>query len=266
MRFSFSPMSSAHATTLNEQVRAFWEAHPCGTAAPIVGDTPARSREWFDRIEEHRYSVEPFIHAVAQFTRSHGRKLLEVGVGAGTDHLQWARAGAQCYGVDLTDAAIEITRAHLAAYGFQSQLQRVDAETLPFADGEFDVVYSWGVIHHSEHPERIIGEIHRVLRAGGTFIGMMYGRHSVAAMKRWIQRGLLAGKPWLTLRNVLWHDLESPGTKAYTVRELHALFATFSSFTATPILTNWDKQWWPRWFAELLPERWGWFITLRGVK
>jgi 2-polyprenyl-3-methyl-5-hydroxy-6-metoxy-1,4-benzoquinol methylase len=72
----------------------------------------------------------------------------EVGVGAGTDHLQWARAGALCHGVDLTDAAIETTRARLAHYGFTSELRRVDAETLPFPDDTFDVVWSWGVIHH----------------------------------------------------------------------------------------------------------------------
>src|SRR5205085_1465488 len=81
-----------------------------------------------------------------------------------SDHLQWARAGCLCHGVDLTDAAIETTRAHLALHGLSSDLRRVDAETLPFDDASFDIVWSWGVIHHSEHPERIIAEIRRVLR------------------------------------------------------------------------------------------------------
>ena len=110
---------------LNTQVRQYWEAEPCGTGTKIVGEVEIRTREWYERVEEHRYSVEPFIHAVAQFPRHYGKRILEVGVGAGTDHLQWARAGAQCFGVDLTDAAIETTREHLASYGFTSELQRL---------------------------------------------------------------------------------------------------------------------------------------------
>ncbi|MBI3724778.1 class I SAM-dependent methyltransferase, partial [bacterium] len=164
---------------LNDQVRRYWEREPCGTSQELTGELEPRSLAWFERVEEHRYAVEPFIHSVAQFTRHHGKKLLEVGVGAGTDHLQWARAGLECHGVDLTDAAIETTRARLAAYGFESELRRIDAESLPFEDASFDLVYSWGVIHHSESPRKIVSEIHRVLRPGGTFIGMMYGRRSL---------------------------------------------------------------------------------------
>jgi 2-polyprenyl-3-methyl-5-hydroxy-6-metoxy-1,4-benzoquinol methylase len=84
-----------------------------------------------------------------------------------------ASAGELCHGVDLTGAAIETTCAHLAAYGLSSDLRRIDAETLPFPDVSFDVVYSWGVIHHAERSERIIVEIRRFLRPGGVFLGMM---------------------------------------------------------------------------------------------
>src|SRR5688572_26194570 len=144
-------MSSLEMVALNDEVRDFWERQPCGTDPRLVGALQPLTREWFEAVERYRYDVEPMIHAVAQFTRHHGKRVLEVGVGAGTDHLQWARAGALLTGVDLTDAAIETTRARLAAYGFSSDLRRVDAETLPFPDDSYDVVYSWGVIHHSEH-------------------------------------------------------------------------------------------------------------------
>ncbi len=133
---------------LNDKVRAFWERGPVGTDWRITGAAEPRSPAWFQRVEDNRYANEPFIHAVAQFTRHRGKRLLEIGVGAGTDHLQWARAGCFCHGVDLTQAAIETTRAHLALHGFSSELRRIDAEALPFADGSFDLVWSWGVIHH----------------------------------------------------------------------------------------------------------------------
>jgi SAM-dependent methyltransferase len=259
-------MASDTQTRLNDQVRTYWEAEPCGTSPDIVGGLPPLTRAWFEQVEAHRYAVEPCIHAVAQFTRHHGRKILEVGVGAGTDHLQWARAGAECHGVDLTDAAIQTTRARLAEYGFTSNLQRIDAERLPFEDGTFDLVYSWGVIHHSEKPEQIVEEIRRVLRPGGRFVGMLYGRRSVVALKVWARQGLLRGRPWMSLGEGLWNHVESVGTKAYTVPELARMFGRFSSFRGWPILTEYDTRRLPGWMSGVLPESLGWFIAIDAAR
>jgi SAM-dependent methyltransferase len=261
-----SDAGSAREPDLNETVRLYWEREPCGTHPSVVGNELTGTRGWFERIEERRYYLEPFIHAVAQFTRHQGERLLEIGVGAGTDHLQWARAGAVCHGVDLTDAAIETTRDHLAVYGFESALKRIDAEELPFADGQFDVVYSWGVIHHSQHPERIVREIHRVLRPGGVFLGMMYGRYSLVSFKLWVRHGLLRGRPWRTLRNVISHHMESPGTKAYTLAELETLFSRFTEFRGTPVLTPYDLEHVPGVLRGWIPPSLGWFITLHVVR
>lgn len=250
----------------NEDVRRYWNQEACGTARPIVGEVPELSREWFERIESYRYDLEPFIHSVAQFTRHHGQRMLEIGVGAGTDHLQWARAGLECHGVDLTERAIEVTRTRLALYGLTSHLQRIDAEILPFPDQSFDLVYSWGVIHHAEHPERIIAEVRRVLKPNGLFIGMLYGRHSLVALKLWVKYGVLRGRPDRTLAHVVAHHMESPGTKAYTIREVRELYAQFSQVTATPVLTPYDRLRLPAWLTQWLPARWGWFICIHAVK
>jgi ubiquinone/menaquinone biosynthesis C-methylase UbiE len=252
--------------SINKDVRQFWEHEPCGTAADIVGNAPAHTREWFEQVERYRYQVEPFIHSVAQFTRHRGKRMLEVGVGAGTDHLQWARAGCDCYGVDLTDAGIETTRERLALYGLQSNLQRVDAETLPFEDGFFDLVYSWGVIHHSQHPQKIVAEIARVLKPGGTFIGMLYGRHSMTALLLWLRHALVMGRPWRTPSDVIWHHVESIGTKAYTEAELRTLFAAFRDIGTTPILALSDRDRLPRWITQFYPARWGWFIAINATR
>lgn len=251
---------------LNHQVRNYWEQEPCGTGREIVGEVPERTRAWFETIEQTRYDREPMIHSVAQFTRYHGKRVLEVGVGAGTDHLQWARAGAECHGVDLTDAAIEVTRQRLAMYGFRSNLQRTDAEVLPFDDGYFDVVYSWGVIHHSEHPELILNEIHRVLKPSGRFLGMMYGRYSPLVLRAWVQNALLKGRPWRTFSDVVWNHVESVGTKAYTRRELAGFFARFRDVQLEPVVTPYDKRRFPDLIAGVLPDRFGWFITIRAAK
>jgi ubiquinone/menaquinone biosynthesis C-methylase UbiE len=251
---------------LNEQVQAYWQKEPCGTSPDIVGDIERNSRAWFDRIEDHRYAVEPCIHAVAQFTRYHGKRVLEIGVGAGTDHLQWARAGADLHGVDLTEAGIATTRSHLEAYGLSSKLQQVDAEKLPFPDGMFDIVYSWGVIHHSEAPEKIVAEVRRVLKPGGQFIGMFYQRPSLVTFRVWLKFGLFAGKPWRSFADVLYHHVESVGTKAYTVKEMKRMFGAFDATSVQPIVTEYDTRKLPRWLARMVPETFGWFLAIKATR
>ena len=251
---------------LKTRVREYWEKEPCGTGTNITGNYIEGSPEWYQSIEEHRYKVEPFIHSVAQFTRHRGKKILEVGVGAGTDHLQWARAGAECYGVDLTDAAIRMTESHLRIHNLSSHLARMDAEVLPFNNDSFDLVYSWGVIHHSENPEKIIDEIRRVLRPSGVFIGMMYGRHSLVAVRLWVAHALLKGRPFQTLRDVIWNRMESHGTKAYTRAELKLMFRAFRQFDAIPILTTYDTAGWPSWLTRFFPMDWGWFTGITATK
>jgi ubiquinone/menaquinone biosynthesis C-methylase UbiE len=251
---------------LTQQVRAYWEGTPCGTNPEVVGEVDALSPEWFERVEDHRYAVEPFIHAIAQFTRHRGKRVLEVGVGAGTDHLQWARAGAECHGVDLTDAAIEITRARLAHYGLSSRLQRANAEEIPYGDDNFDTVYSWGVIHHTERPEMVVAEIRRVLKPTGQFIGMFYSRRSIVALRFWLRHALFAGRPWRSLADVIWHHMESVGTRCYTAAELKAMFGGFASVHTIPLLTTYDTVYLPLWLARLLPNSLGWFIVVRATK
>ncbi len=105
-----------------------------------------------------------------------------------------------------------------------------------------------------------------MLKPGGLFLGMMYGRHSVIALRFWVRHALLAGRPWRSIRNVLAEHVESPGTKAYTVAELRRMFAAFSAFDAEPIVTAPDRADWPRAISRFFPADWGWFIMLRARK
>jgi len=259
--------SCASLDGLNAEVRRYWEGQICGTDRAITADLKPLSREWFARIESYRYEVEPHIHSFVQFTRHAGARMLEIGVGAGADHLQWARVGAECHGLDLTAAAIATTRAHLSLYGFSSDLRRWDAENdLPFSTDTFDVVYSWGVIHHSKNPARIVANILRVLKPGGLFIGMIYGRRSAVVFKLWLKHALFKGRPWRRLSDVVWNHMESIGTKAYTVAEVRKLFGNFDSVHVEPAVTVYDTKWLPRWSHQLIPPHLGWNLLIRAKK
>src|SRR6266576_1567856 len=127
---------------LKERVRAFWQANPCGTK---FADAEPGTRRFYELVEAHRYDKEWHIPAAADFAATRGLRVLEIGCGLGTDGAQFAKAGADYAGVDLTDAAIELARKHFELLGLRGDFRTADAENLDFADESFDLVYSHGV-------------------------------------------------------------------------------------------------------------------------
>ena len=160
---------------LKERVRAFWQEHPCGTK---FADAEPGSPRFYELVEEHRYTKEWHIPAAADFSSAAGLKVLEIGCGLGTDGAQFAKAGADYTGVDLTEAAVELARKRFEISNLPGKFQTADAENLEFADGSFDLVYSHGVLHHTPDTARAVREIHRVLRPGGRAVVMLYHRDS----------------------------------------------------------------------------------------
>ena len=171
---SFCFMSEA-GSTLKERVRAFWQANPCGTK---FTDAPPGTRLFYERVEEHRYTKEWHIPEAAGFNAARGLRVLEIGCGLGTDGAQFAQAGADYTGVDLTEAAVDLARRRFELFGLAGKFRTADAENLDFADESFDLVYSHGVLHHTPDTERAVGEVHRVLRMGGVAKVMLYHRDS----------------------------------------------------------------------------------------
>lgn len=211
-------MTTQPQKTAIEDVHAYWNAGSCGTN---VATAQKHSRDYFEEIENFRYTHEPFIHSFAQFTRWNGKRMLEVGVGAGSDFLQFVRAGAKANGIDLTQEGVENVRNRLAVYGLAAEsLQVANAEKIPFADDSFDLVYSWGVIHHSSDPLAAFREIIRVTKPGGTVKVMVYNLNAVHTWFRFFAHALPRGKIINGRRWALARYQESPGTQAYTWREM----------------------------------------------
>jgi len=174
-------------TPQKEDVREFWNADPCGTRY-------LEGKEDFEAHARARYSLEPFIFDFAKFDRSRGLRILEVGIGMGADYLEWLKAGARATGVDLSAASVERTRQRCQQAGYEPDLRIADAEQLPFPDDSFDVVYSYGVMHHSPNTEQCVREAWRVLKPGGIARIMIYHHPSITGAMLWLRYGFLRGK------------------------------------------------------------------------
>ncbi len=139
------------------------------------------SREFYDAAEalryQYHYHLQPLFDKIAA-SYPEG-KLLEVGCSMGNDTIQFARRGMKVSAIDLTPAAIDLIRLRFKLYGEQGDFRVADAENLPFDRDTFDVVYSFGVLHHTPDTAGAIEEIRRVLRPGGTAHIMLYNKRSL---------------------------------------------------------------------------------------
>lgn len=236
---------------VKSQVRAFWESEACG-------------ERYGARQDQARYRFEPEIISFADFPSAQGKRLLEVGVGIGADFVRFLRAGAVATGVDLTDRAIEITRRRVRDEGLTAHLQVADAESLPFGDQSFDLVYSWGVLHHTPNTDVAIAECRRVLAPGGELRLMLYHRHSWLALGAWLRHCGLRLRWHSTLRDAV-ANIESPGTQAFTRSEAHRLLSGMRDIQVQPHLTHWDRRLAPV-VSHLFGNRFGWFLLIRARK
>jgi 2-polyprenyl-6-hydroxyphenyl methylase/3-demethylubiquinone-9 3-methyltransferase len=103
---------------------------------------------------------------------SAGRRVLDVAAGTGNAAIRAAEAGADVVASDLTPENFAAGMREAEARGVRLDWLEADAERLPFADGEFDVVTSiFGAMFAPDH-RAVAGELLRVCRTGGV-VGML---------------------------------------------------------------------------------------------
>lgn len=263
-----------------QEVHDFWNRASCGEELYL----PETDKDGYKVQAESRYTLEPYITDFAGFKEVNGLSVLEIGVGLGADHQKFAEAGANLWGIDLTERAVVHTCRRLGAFGLSSNLEVGDAENLVFADNSFDRVYSWGVLHHSPDTPKAIAEVGRVLKHGGVASIMIYHKWSMVGLMLWARYALLGLKPWLSLSDIYARYLESPGTKAYSVTEARKLFSAFSEVKISTVLTHGDlleseagqrhqggllslaRKIWPRWFIRRFFPNAGLFMLIKARK
>lgn len=249
------------------RVREFWNREPCGTAD---NPHPALSGEYFAWIERQRDDREPFIARFARWPEWRGKRVLEMGTGAGTDFVRFVRAGADAVGLDLTDAGIATVRRRLALESLSAPLMVGDVEHLPFPDEYFDFVYSWGVIHHTEDTAAAAREAVRVLKPGGELCVMIYHRFSLHCLLGYLRYGVLEGRPFRSIDEIARDHFESYGTKVYSEGAARNLFAGIP-VTITHVVTPYDLLYarvrsLPPFVQRLVPAYLGYFMVIEGRK
>jgi 2-polyprenyl-3-methyl-5-hydroxy-6-metoxy-1,4-benzoquinol methylase len=191
------------------RVKEYWDLRPCNIRHSTQ---PVGSREYFDEVEARKYLVEPHIPRFAEFEKWRGKKVLEIGCGIGTDTINFARHGARVTSVDLSEKSLELARQRTVVYGVQDQVQfyRGNAEELSnlVPVEAYDLIYSFGVIHHTPHPELVLEQARRYARPGTTVKIMVYHRRS------WKVLGILLGEG----RGQFWklNDLVAKNSEAQT--------------------------------------------------
>ena len=91
---------------------------------------------------------------------------MEYGCGPGSYAFDLAERGAHVIGVDISPVAIELARKNASTRGLDIRFSVMNAESLDFPDGSFDIVCGTGILHHLDLA-RSLGEIRRVLKVGG---------------------------------------------------------------------------------------------------
>lgn len=261
----------ADADKLEAQIQ--WDNDPCGSH---YVDQSADRLKFFSDVESYRYGTYgPWMPKLMEFSEHVGERILEVGAGLGTDLAQFATAGALVTDLELSQGHLALARENFALRGLSGEFVPGDAENMPFSDGEFDVVYSNGVIHHIPDTQRVVEEIHRVLKPGGKAIIMVYRENSVAYWHNVLNAGLRQEKfKSFSMNEIMSRTFElsdsgaRPLVKVYSPKQLRYMFRGFSSVKVfrrqlTPGEVPRALKWVP---LPLLERAIGWNLIVKAIR
>lgn len=267
------------STKTIDDVRRYWNARPCNIRH---SPKPVRTREYFDEVEARKYFVEPHIPAFAQFERWSGKKILEIGCGIGTDTICFARAGAQVAAVDLSEASLEVAKARAEVFGLADQIRFYQANAEQLSDvvpvETYDLVYSFGVIHHTPEPRDVIEEIAKYMGNDSVLKIMVYHRYSWKVL--WVLLKFGKGAFWKLDELVARHSEAQTGcpvTYSYSRRTVRDLLAGYAVERATvehifpyripeykryEYKKAWPFRWMPAPVFHALESLWGWHLCV----
>lgn len=162
-----------------DEVKEYWDSRPCNLRH---SKEPVGTVKYFNDVERKKYFVEGHIVDFAKFPQWEGKTVLEIGCGLGTETVNFARAGAEVTVVELSEKSIELAQQRVKAFGLSDKVKfyQGNAEDLTriVPEKKFDLVWSFGVIHHSPHPNRIIRRIRKYMGPQSELRIMLYYKYS----------------------------------------------------------------------------------------
>ena len=210
-------MSSPAAATTDD-VRKYWNQHIHDLE---ITTHPVGSRGFFDDLDQYHFEKLHHLLRLVNFDGYRGRRVLEVGCGAGVDLARFAKGGASVVGVDLSSSAIDLARANFEQQGLTGDFRVADGEALPFEDNSFDLVFAHGVVQYTADPKRLVEECRRVLKPGGEAVFQVYNRVSwLNALSKVMKVGLE-------------HD-DAPVLLKFSIGEFKALVSGFREVRIVP--------------------------------
>lgn len=227
-------------------VQAFWNEVPCNTTRSSL---PVGSKEFFDDVEKKRYQLEQHIKPFADFPAWKGKKVLEIGCGMGTDTMQFAKAGAAITAVDYSTSSLELAEKRSKIYGLPVKFVHADAEHLSDSLPKeiYDLVYSFGVLHHTPHPENAYREITKYMGRNSIFKLMVYHSRSLKVLGVMLTCG-----PRKWREKVAYYSEQregSPVTFTYTKKEITTLLEK-CGFKVDDVQI---RYLWMRWYLKWMP-------------
>ena len=206
-----------HIPTI-DRVREYWHQHIHDLE---ITTHPVGSRGFFDDLDQYHFEKLHHLLRLVNFDGYRGRRVLEVGCGAGVDLARFAKGGASVVGVDLSSSAIDLARANFEQQGLTGDFRVADGEALPFEDNSFDLVFAHGVVQYTADPKRLVEECRRVLKPGGEAVFQVYNRVSwLNALSKVMKVGLE-------------HD-DAPVLLKFSIGEFKALVSGFREVRIVP--------------------------------
>jgi len=276
--------SSDFAEVPIDAVRVYWNNRPCNIRHSTK---PVGTREYFDEVESRKYLVEPHIVSFADFPHWNGRRVLEIGCGIGTTTISFARAGADVTAVDLSAESVELTRRRATVFGLDGRVHLYvgDAENLSelVPPSAYDLIWSFGVLHHTPHPERALDQLRNYVKPGTTVKLMMY--YTLSWKVLWAVLRYGRGRFWEWRRIIARYSEAQTGcpvTYTYTKRELSGLLRS-RGFRVTEIFVDhifpyripdyieyryrkeWYFAWMPSSMFNWLQGRFGWHLCVTAI-
>lgn len=264
--------TKAESTTTDAQElnRLWWETLPMTYEDWESPERKVEIEGGFEKYLEEFRTCSTYITSFP-YQKLAGKNVLEIGCGFGAASYLLAKGGANVQAVDLTAAAVKGATALTKFYNLNVNVQQMDAEKLQFADGAFDYVFSWGVLHHSHDSQAAFHQVSRVLEPNGQGMIMVYNRHSLRYFLNGIRGLIFGGK---LFKGETWKSVQRFYTDGYYQRhfspqELTECLTKEGLNVDKITITYMDEQMfykWPKFVDDYFKDKIGWLLVAEFTK